>query len=52
MRADMSIEASDAKRRHKPSRAGTVSTGFVVLVAVAATLIALRIVLVDLFHVL
>jgi hypothetical protein len=49
----MSIEASGSKRKLlKPPKAGTIATGLVALFAVAAAVIALRIVLVELFQVL
>jgi hypothetical protein len=49
----MAIEASESKRRRfKPPTAGTVAVGLVVLAVVAAAVITLRIVLVELFQVL
>jgi len=49
----MSIEASGSKeRRLSPPKAGTVAAGLVVLSVVAAAVIVLRIVLVELFQVL
>ena len=49
----MSIQASDSKRRDpKPPTAGAMAAGLVALSAVAAAVIVLRIVLVELFQVL
>jgi hypothetical protein len=49
----MSIEASDSKRRRvKAPTVGTVAAGLVALSALAAAVIVLRIVLVELFPVL